>query len=228
MVRLLAIAFLGVALIGCGAGDPESQSNGVRFMFGDTQLTIPHEYLLSDLPSSMVSEEGLDVNNGVSLIIPMSDLGVKPTSQPGLVNHVTVLVVNHSNPDGDAPITPNALNAWNATGLFKDRIIEFDDETNLYRVYPRSGYPSFWEYFKASPVDGGDVYSSWVSGCWASDSGNLVDATCDIIDRYKMIDSNITIPGINVVMAGAIKHGYRELMRCWDVGGCQNSEKVGN
>lgn len=227
-MRLLAIALLGFALMGCGRGNPVSQGDGVRFMFGDTQLTIPREYLLSDLPSTMVPEEGLDANNGISLKIPMSDLGIRPTSQSGLANNVTVFVISHSGSEKGVSITPNALNAWKATGLFKDRIIEFDDEVNLYRVYPKSGYPSFWEYFKTSPVDGGNVQSSWISGCWASGNGSLVDTACDITDRYKTIDSNITIPGNNMVMVDAIKGGYRELIRCWDVGDCQNSANAGD
>lgn len=226
VMRLLAIACLSAVLIGCGGGDPVNRSKGVRFIFGDAQLLIPQAYLLSGLPSTMVPEEGLDANGGISLNIPLFDLGIQSTPQPGLANSVTVFVVGHSVSDTDAPMKPSALDAWNATGLFKERIIEFDDEVNLYRVYPKSGYPSFWEYFKTSPDDGGSVRSSWVSGCWASGSGSLVDATCDITDRYKTIESTITISGKNLVQAGAIRAGYRELIGCWDVAACQNSSRA--
>jgi len=187
--------------------------------FGSTTLAIPHKYLLPKLPPTIVPGTGLDADSGVLIKVPLTDLGIEPVSRGGLTDSLIVLISGTSNSESTAQLAPDTIDAWNAAGLYQDRIIEFDETVNLYRVYPRAGHPLIWQYFKASPLEGGSPEALWVASCMAppgTDGTALIDISCQIISRYKSVESQITLAGKNIQALDAINDGYCRLLARWD------------
>ena len=214
MIKVLVVIVLSFSLLGCNQSGAEAGSDAMELKFGSTKLSIPQKYILPGFPSSIVPKEGLDVDVGISIEIPLSDLGVAARGHGGLSDKIIVLISGLSN-----QVNPGALNAWNGKDLFDDRVIEFDDEVNLYRIYPKAGYPIVWQYFKASPIDGGDFLSNWVSSCTSppgTDGKNLSKVKCQVVNRYKTVESQITLSGENIKILSSIHEGYSSLLSSWD------------
>ncbi|WP_444931874.1 hypothetical protein ACJJIF_08940 [Microbulbifer sp. SSSA002] len=214
MIKVLVIIVLSFSLLGCNQSGAETSNDDMELKFGRTKLSIPQKYILPGFPSSIAPKEGLDVDDGALIEVPIVDLGVAPQSRGGLSDKLIVLISGFSN-----QVNPGALSAWNGTGLFDDRIIEFDDQVKLYRVYPKAGYPIVWQYFKASPIEGGDFLSNWVSSCTAppgTDGKSLPKVKCQVVSRYKTVESQITLTGENIKILDSINEGYRSLLSSWE------------
>lgn len=216
MIKVFSIIVFSFSLVGCNQSGAETSDVVMELTLGGTKLSIPRKYLLPGLPASIApKDQDLDVDDSALIEVPIADLGVFPKSQGGLADRVIVLISGFGN-----QINPGALSAWNGTDLFNDRIIEFDDEVNLYRVYPKAGYPIMWQYFKTSPTDGGDFLSNWVSSCTSSpgtDGKNLSKVKCQLVNRYKTIESQITLSGENMKLMDSIGSGYLNLLSSWEV-----------
>lgn len=215
MIKIFSIVVLSFSLLGCNKSGAETGSKAMELTFGGTILSIPEKYILPGLPSSIVPKgKELDTGDGALIEVPIIDLGISPRSHGGLADKVIILISSFSN-----QINPGALSAWNGTDLFDDRIIEFDDQADLYRVYPKAGHPIIWQYFKTSPADGGDFLSNWVSSCTAppgTDGKNLSKVKCQIVNRYKTVESQLTLSGENIKAIGPINEGYRSLLSSWE------------
>lgn len=213
MIKVLTITVLCFSVLGCNRSGAERGNDAMELTFGSTKLSIPEKYILPGFPSSIVPQEGLDVDDGALIEVPIADLGVARRSG-GLSDKVIALISSFSN-----QVNPGALSAWDGTDLFDDRIIEFDDQVKLYRVYPKAGYPIVWQYFKTSPADGGDFLSSWVSSCTSppgTDGKNLSKVKCQVVSRYKTVESQITLTGENIKVLDSINEGYSSLLSSWD------------
>lgn len=218
-MRFITIITFCTFLIACGKGSADSERDAMQVTFGNTKLSIPKEYVLPGLPSAIVPDKGADSSGGASLSIPLVDLGLRPTSEEGLGSSIIVLVASSSGSESSAFARPDASSAWNATGLYKERIIEFDNEAKLYRVYPKAGHPLIWQYFRSSPESGGELGASWVSSCMAppgSSGKDLTAVMCKTTSRYKTVESELTLSGVNIHIIDAINDGYSQLLRMWD------------
>ena len=215
MIKLLVITVLSFSLFFGNKLGAETDKSVKELMFRSTKLSIPQKYILPGFPSSIVPKgQGLDTEDGTLIEVPINDLGIKPISHGSLTDKVEVLIYSSSN-----QFNPGALSAWNGTGLFDNRIIEFDEQTKLYRVYPKAGHPILWQYFKTSPEDGGDFLSSWVSSCTSppgTDGKDLSKVKCQIINHYKTVKSQITLSGENIKLLDSINVGYRSLLSSWE------------
>lgn len=216
MIKVFSIIVLSFFLVGCGKSGAEAGDVVMELTLGSTKLSIPKKYVLPGLPASIApKEKDLDADGSALIEVPIVDLGVSPKSDGGLDDRIIVLMSSHSD-----QVNPGALSAWEGVGLFNDRIIEFDDEVNLYRVYPKSGHPIIWQYFKTSPADGGDFLSSWVSSCTSppgTDGKDLSKVKCQFVNRYKTVESQINLNGENIKLMDSISSGYLNLLSSWEV-----------
>ncbi|MGS2744588.1 hypothetical protein ACU6TU_13490 [Halomonas sp. LS-001] len=214
MIRLLVMFVLFFGLLGCDQPVAEKENNAKEVTLGDAVLSIPHNYFLS-VSSALIPEEGMDENSGVLIGVPYEDVGLPPESVAGLPQRLTILMYPFSD-----QVNPSALKAWNGTGRFDDRIVEFDEQVGLYRVYPKIAHPRSWEYFKKSPLDGGDYVTSWVAGCrlgqLAENGNDLKNVFCSVSSRYKTIDSEISLRGDHIKNLGSIKDEYHRLLSSWE------------
>ncbi len=206
-------------IAGCGLSCARANSGPeLKFKFGRTVLSIPKKYMLSGLPSSIVPTEGLDGGGGISLKIPLGDLKLEETI--GLNNTMIVFVSAAEGADGLKPVRPDAVNAWNATGLYKNRIIEFDDDVKLYRIYPKAGYPVMWQYFSSSPDNGAEMGDNWVAACIATPGAEqrvgIENASCKTIHVYKDVRNEITLFGENIKRLSVILSGYKGMIAEWE------------
>ena len=202
--------------VGCTSDHSEVVGSKIRLELGDVSYFIPSDYFLTDLPVSMVSTQGLDKNSGVSLKIPLTDLKLNSGATNETSSEIFVMMSDITDVSRKSVILPSGLAAWNGTGLFKERIIEFDNKVDLFRVYPRSGYPVFWEFFRSSPMSGGEAESEWVAGCWSSaSSGALHNASCDLLINYMGVLARISLPGKYVKNADEIKLSFVEMLAGW-------------
>ncbi len=218
-MKWLLVFILALLIMGCGLSCARAHNGAeLKFKFGRTALSIPKKYLLPGLPSSIVPAEGLDGGGGISLKIPLGDLKLEETA--GLNNTMIVLVSAAEGPDGLKPVRPDAINAWNATGLYKNRIIEFDDDVKLYRIYPKSGYPVMWQYFSSSPDGGAEMGDSWVAACTSTPGATqrvgTENATCKTIHVHKDVRNEITVFGGNIKRLSVILSGYKGMIAEWE------------
>ena len=212
---LSALCFL-LFFVGCTSDHTEAARSKVQLNFGKTTYSIPSEYFTTDLPTTMIPDEGLDSDTGISLKIPMADIELSPEALIDAKSGVLALLRESKDAQSQPSILPSGLAAWNGKGLFKDRVIEFDDSVELFRVYPESGYPVFWEFFRTSPLDSGTAEPTWVAGCWASDSSDaLNNATCDFPAKHMGVYGRISFPGKYIEHAEEIKLGFIKLLRGW-------------
>lgn len=223
--QLLVIFYL--MLIGCSSSNSEPNLATQSVVLGNTTLEIPVKYLLPDLPTAMVPSSGLDKDEGALFRIPLTDLGIQVSKRKSGLSDVLIVLI-YSAP---SRLNPDTRNAWHGTGLYKKRIIEFDEEVNLYRVYPDVGspFPSSWNYFKTSPEKGGDPALNWVASCLTNamnKKSHILDGSsnCHVTPVYKTVESQITVAGENMVIREEIINKYLEMLKSWDKTGV---EKVG-
>jgi len=208
---------LVAVLIACEPTAVYSDSD-VKVTFADTELSVPQKFLLPALPNSLVPQSGrLDDQKGISLRIPVVDLGLGPDSDTKGSKGIVVLMTALSG--GELP--RDAQDAWNAQGLYESRIVEYDYAVGLFRVYPRSGYPKLWQYFESSPNGDESVTADWVASCNAppgrKEEIDLSNISCHAITVYKDVESQITVSGDLVSLLDAILQRYENLLKGWEV-----------
>ncbi|AUI88498.1 hypothetical protein BS333_19445 [Vibrio azureus] len=214
MIRVYLVIALSFCLIGCPGS--EGDTGDINVDIGNTKLSIPKKYLLSGFPQSLVAKgKEFDVEKSILLGVPVSDLGFTSKSHSGLIDQVTTLISGLSN-----RLNPDAVDAWNRKGLFENRIVEFDDEMKLYRVYPEAGYPTTWHYFKTSPIVGGEFRLNWVSSCMSppgTDGKDLSKVYCHLISYYKTVEIQMSLYGDNIKIMNSINSSYLKLLSSWEV-----------
>ncbi|MHA7853329.1 hypothetical protein [Marinobacter shengliensis] len=216
MLKPLSALCLFFLHVGCTSDDSGTTGSKIQLELGDVSLSIPSDYFLTDLPVSMVSPQGLDKNSSISLKIPLTDLRLNPDVTVDARSDIIVLISDSTDKSIKSVILPSALAAWNGTGLFKERVIEFDNEVDLFRVYPGSGYPVFWEFFRSSPLSGGEVESEWVAGCWSSgSSGGLNNATCDLLINNMGFSGRISLSGEHIKNSDEIELSFLDMLESW-------------
>ncbi|EFP95209.1 hypothetical protein [Vibrio caribbeanicus] len=205
--------FILCFLFGCSEPAPEFGDEREEFEIGETHISIPKKYFLSGLRDSIATDEKeLDKETSFALIqVPLADLGIDVALEGGLLDKIIARLYQvHGR------VSPAAVDAWHGVGLYKNGIIEFDSKVGLYRVYGAASYPGAWQYFKSSPVTGGDFVSNWVSSCLTrrgSDGKDLAKIRCKVIYRYETVESSISISGENMAIREAIFSGYTKMLQ---------------
>ncbi len=220
MKRLLIWFFISL-LFGCEP--PKRDNKNTCVTLGNTNLSIPNTYFLPGLPPSLVPSQGLDKNVGVLLEIPLRDLGYKKTGT-GYALDLTFLVtpLNLHHPQTRLP--PTVLKAWKGYGSYKNRIIEFDNVTQLYRIYATK-YRNSWQFFKSYP-DGSMSYDEkWVATCSLKFSeqnlSNFSSITCKTRFLYKDIHIQMTLSGMYLDLIEEFKLKIRNLFKDWETENCK-------
>jgi hypothetical protein len=162
-------------------------------------------------------DPALDDNGGISLKIPVIDLARGIGRDPE--NDKAIIVLLTSKSEGDWP--PDALDAWNARGLYRDSIVELDYAVGWYRVYPDSGYPIIWQYFESPPDATESTRTGWIASCTArpgsQEKVSLSDVSCRTTLIFMDTESQITVSGEIVSQLDVILRGYEGLLGSWVV-----------
>jgi hypothetical protein len=214
-MKKILLWFLISFLFGC---EPPKMDNKVACVtLGNTKLLIPTKYFLPGFPPTLVPSKGLDKDVGELLEIPLRDLGYQKNRigyDPDLTFLITPLNIHH--PPNRFP--PMVVKAWKGYGPYKNRTIEFDDMTKLYRVYT-SEYRVWWEFFKSYP-DGSENYDKeWVAGCMAFSSPS--DFSCKTMYLYKDIHIQMTVSEIYIDLIEEFKDKVRNLFKSWETETCE-------
>jgi hypothetical protein len=220
MKRILLWFFISF-LFGC---EPPKIDNKIACVtLGNTKLLIPTKYFLPGFPPTLVPSKGLDKDVGELLEIPLRDLGYQKTGTGyalDLTFLVTPLNVHHS----QTGLPSMILEAWRGYGYYKDRIIEFDDMTQLYRVYT-SEYRVSLEFFKSYPDGSMDYNDEWVAGCMVFSSEkkvkDLSNIVCDTIFLYKDVHIKMTFSGMYVDLIEEFKTKVRSVFKSWETETCE-------
>jgi len=215
MLKSSVVLAILVVLMSCGRSTAENGAGWRRFAFGSTELRIPSEYLLSSFPAVIVPRESLDRENSVLVKIPLKDLGL--TDDDAQLDSRGSAVIRLSEAGDSMP--GGADMAWNQLDLYDEQVVEFDEDTQLYRVYPKSGYPVFWQYFKALPTDGGTLESSWVASCvlLSGDQADpLLDAKCDFVHHFKTVSGKVSVSGAGIRLLEDLRSGLDSLFSSWE------------
>ena len=165
MIRILVVIVLSFSLFGCNQLGAETGNDAVELKLGDTKLSIPQKYILSGFPSSIVPKEGLDADSGISLKIPLGDLGLSAEED------TVILLSAPSKYLSEFGVSIDAFNAWNGLELYVDRIVEKDNSSGLFRVGSEAAYPMFWHYFNAIPSNEAKPDKAWVASCYEATKG---------------------------------------------------------
>jgi mRNA-degrading endonuclease HigB of HigAB toxin-antitoxin module len=174
-------------------------------------------------PPTLVPSQGLDQDAGELLKIPLNDLGYKIKTGQGYDRALTFLITPlsiHNFPPG---LPATVAEAWGGYGFYQNRVIEFDDNSQLYRVYS-SGYRVSWEFFR-SPPDSSTPYSEpWVAGCMTSirKPADLLDAICETTFLYKDIHVQMTFAGKKIRLIEKLKCQVQNLFKTLEVTDCQS------
>ena len=212
MKLLLFISFL--LMLSCDELKGEPSTGSISLSIGSTKILIPLRYELSGLPVSIANNDSsLDSNDSVLIEVPSRDLGISSALVNTISNTVIISISGLSD-----HVNSGAIDAWNGVGLFKDRVVEFDSKNKLYRIYPRSGYPIVWQYFKKAPGLEGDFLSNWVASCNAppgTDGKDLKKVNCQTMYKYEDIESRLNLTGDKIGHLDAINDGYYKLLVMW-------------
>jgi hypothetical protein len=208
MIKVFMIIVLSFSLFGCNQPEAETGTNAVDLKFGSVKLSIPQKYILSSLPSSIVPKEGLDVDSGISLKIPLRDFGLPEEGD------VIILLSAPSKYLSEFGVSIDAFNAWNGLELYADRIIEEDDGTGLFRVGSEAAYPMFWHYFNAIPSKSGEPDKAWVASCYEAAKGK---PTCSRQFVFNNTESKLTLSGLHIKSLYGLEEVYRELLSSWEI-----------
>lgn len=217
MIRLLLL-FLSACLFACEPPKVNSQQVGITF--GNTKWSIPKKYFLPELPSTLVPLQGLDKDVGVLLEIPLRDLGYGIKKGIGHSQNLTFLVTPLKVHHPPIRLLPPAFLAWQGSGLYKNRFIEFDKMIQLYRVYDDAEYRTTWEFFKSYPNSSKVPETEWVAGCLIGplekETPNLSNVTCKTTFLYKDIHVQMTLSGMYIKLIEEFKQKVLELFRSWE------------
>ena len=214
MLKLIILFISFLLILSCEELNSESSIGSMELSIGTTTLSIPLKYKLSGLPTSIVNDNSsLDNDDSVLIEVPIRDLGISSDLTSTISNTVIISIFGLSE-----HVNSGAIDAWNGVGLFKDRVVEFDTQNKLYRIYPRSGYPIVWQYFKKAPGLEGDFLSNWVASCNAppgTDGKDLKKVNCQTMYKYEDIESRLNLTGDKIGNLNVINDGYYKLLVMW-------------
>ncbi|WP_444958007.1 hypothetical protein [Microbulbifer sp. ZKSA002] len=205
MKKLLICIIL--LLVACNESSNIQSSEFVDFALADKEFSVPSKYILPSLPSAIVSQKKLDAGGGVSLKIPLRDLGL-PTE-----GDVVVFLSAPSEFVSEFGVSIDAFNAWNGIEVYSERIIEKDESYGLYRVGSEAGYPMFWHYFNTMPSTKDELDRVWVASCYEAVKGN---PTCSKQFVFIDTENKLTISGLQIESLSDIEKAYRALLRSWE------------
>jgi hypothetical protein len=174
-------------------------------------------------PPSLVPSQGLDQDAGELLEIPLNDLGYNIKTGQGYDLDLTFLITPlsiHNFPPG---LPATVAEAWGGYGFYQDRVIEFDDKAQLYRVYS-SGYRVLWQFFKSPPDNSTNYSEQWVARCMKSarEPTNSLSATCKTTFLYKDIHIQMTFAGKKIRLIEELKRKIQDLFKTLEVKDCQS------
>lgn len=216
MTRLL---WLIVPLVFWGCEPSEIDEQSVEVSFDQTKLSIPKKYLLPSFPSALIPSQGMDKDAGASLRISLQDLGYQIGNGVGFRYTLMISMTSLSIVYPPNRLPPSGLAAWNGSGLFKDRHIEFDRVTQLYRVYDDAKYRESWQFFKSSPTRSKSPEEEWVARCSVytqKEIPDLSNVTCDTVFLYKDIHVEMTLSGMYLKLREEFEQKVLELFRSWE------------
>ena len=189
---------------------------------GEVELAIPKRYVLPPLGYPFVPpHDQLDREpQGINLEIPLRDLHLDPPREGPAHDGIVVGLYALDHGSSKDPLPPPARHAWFATGNYKERVVTFDKQVGLYRVYPAPDISVTWQYFKSSPTAEGIPEENWVAGCVRSglkkEENNLARASCYTIVSHQLTKSDIDFSGANLPLLEAIVEAYTTLLRSWE------------
>ena len=206
-------------LLGC---EPSSaHKHAVCVTLGNTHLVIPSRYFLPMFPPTLVPRQGLDKDVGELLEIPLTDLGYEMETEKDYDPDLTFLItpINMHNPPSRLP--PSVAQAWNGYGYYKDRIIEFDGTSQLYRIYSTK-YKILWNFFKLYPDKSNNYIKNWVAGCIKirGEFPTLLNSSCKTTYLYKDIHIEITFSGERIKLVDEFENRIRNLFQELEVESC--------
>jgi len=218
MKKILLWFFISF-LFGCEP--PKMDDKAACVILGNTSLSIPIKYFRPGFPPTLVPSEGLDKDIGELLKIPLHNLNYQTNIGIGhshnLTFFITPLYMHH--PPNRFP--PTVLKAWKGYGPYKNRIIEFDNVAQLYRVYT-SKYRVSWEFFKSYPNDSMNYDKEWVAGCMATSlKKELSRFRCKTMYLYKDIHIQMTFSGMYIDLVEEFKVKVRSLFKSWETETCK-------
>ncbi|NJO18413.1 MAG: hypothetical protein HC877_22570 [Thioploca sp.] len=218
--KLLIFGFIGL-LNGCEP--PPVHNRAVCVTLDQTHLLIPSRYFLPMFPPTLVPSQGLDQDAGELLEIPLNDLGYDIKTGQGYDRDLTFLITPisiHNFPPG---LPATVAKAWGGYGLYQDRVIEFDDKAQLYRVYSTK-YRVLWQFFKSLPDNSTNYSEQWVARCMTSieKPADLLDATCKTLFLYKDIHIQMTFAGKKIKLIEELKRKVQDLFKSLEVTDCQS------
>lgn len=187
------IVLVSLLLLFAGCENEEVKSmNVLEAKIADTKLLIPKKYVLGDLPASIVAGENFDAQSGqFSLKVPLSEFDIKSKNDSTLLSNAIILVGSVMNENTSKDVADAKIQL----GLYKDAIIEKDYSLGLYRVYPKSGHPKIWHYFKAD-TNSIDQSTEWVASCTVGpledEKGDLSNVNCSAVTSYKDVSVKYT------------------------------------
>jgi hypothetical protein len=218
----ILLCFFISSFFGC---EPHKMDNQVVCVtLGNTNLSIPNQYFLPSFPSSLVPSQGLDKNVGALLEVPLHDLGYQIKVGTGYDLDLTLLVTPLDMHHPQTRLPPTVLKAWRGYGSYKNRIIEFDNVTQLYRIYANE-YRKSWQFFKTYPDGSMNYDEKWIAGCLAFSSEkkvkDLSHMGCDTTFLYKDIHIEMSFSGIYIDLIEEFKLKIRNLFNDWETETCE-------
>lgn len=203
---------------GCGVDNSIANKECAHYDALNTELLIPNVYLLPGLPATITAESG-DADEGVSLKIPLSDLKMDSTVDDQLAESTIVLLSPSVEGHSSSTLGPDVLNALRATDVYADRIVEFDQRAQLYRIYPKAGFPQIWQYVRDIPGEQSIPGETWVARCTGVPGNSKPppkEVTCQSVAFYRSIRIEFSFSGAHVAYADRLANELKNLIGTWD------------
>lgn len=204
----LIFMVLAASLPGCSGGNEVESKREVEKL----ALTIPKKYRVSD-NSSFLSPgvSGLDEEGELLFKLPISELDLHNLGLRADEHSAEVILLLVSAADSKQDIVTDAQHAWLGTGLYQERIIEYDSKVGMIRIYPKSGHPMIWNYFLSSPESDskGTLEDQWIANCRLQPgSTDLTVTRAQCVSRFYWRNFEI-----EAGFSGALVQHYQEIRR---------------
>lgn len=209
------VFILMFAIAGCEAAVEATEKMDISIR--DTILKVPTKYMLPNLPRSMVpSSKGMDASvSSISIRVPLGDIGIYIAEKKGPA--ATILSHIYSSSDVSKE-NDQIARAWEARGEYKDRIVEYDSEQKLWRIYRKATYPRVWFFFDKDPEKHvAESAVAYVASCLLSPSAplELSYARCHKELHYKKLFNDIVFSGRDFDSLDKIVAAYQALLEQW-------------